>query len=131
MNSNENAGHASEIRALLARFDGVSIQACEARADSLFFDLRITDAASIVWIEHICTAAQVRSVMCALGPPVDGEEVAQSLGRLQFTYAIPVDEDQKHQWFGCHLVWNLVRREQLDKAEGERLLKKWNGRPRW
>jgi hypothetical protein len=41
MNSNENPGHASEIRALLERFDGVSIQACGAikkgaRVDFIF-----------------------------------------------------------------------------------------------
>lgn len=120
----------AEIKLLLPQFNGVTVLDTRYLEKKVIFELKIVDAASILWMEEMAAAANIREGMFALGPPHDGDAVADSLGKLRFTYSIPTDDD-KLEWYGCHLVWNLAARKILDLPEADRLMKLWDGRPRW
>ena len=120
----------AEIKLLLPRFNGVTVLDTRYLENHVVFELKVVDAASILWMEEMAAATNIRGGMFALGPPRDGETVADSLGKLRFTYSIPTGDD-KLEWYGCHLVWNLAARKVLDLPEANRLMKLWDGRPRW
>ncbi len=121
----------AEIKLLLERFAGVSVTSVLRREARVVFELQLVEAGSILWMEEMAAAANiVGKNMFAWGPPRKGESVAESLGKLRFSYEVRTDNDEL-SWYGCHLVWNLAGRKILELPEADRLMKLWNGRPRW
>jgi hypothetical protein len=123
----------AEIRQLLGLYPGVTVERLDSRGDTAWISLRITDAASIVWLTNACEGANGLSHVYTVGKPTEGESSAESLGRLRFDYEFGVNPvgEPKLEWFGLYLIWDLAKRDVLPRAEAERLLAFWHGVPRW
>lgn len=122
----------SEIKALLEKYEGLSVEAIGQVKDKISLTLRFVDAASLVRIEHACSGANARSSCYEVGLPEEGEPMSTSLGRMRFQYSLGLDgEEPIAEGFGLFLVWDLVKREVIERTDGDRLCALWNGAPRW
>jgi len=128
----------AELRALLEKYAGVFVEdirelkSSSQGTDKISVTLRFVDAASLVRITHAAAGANTGGSCYEVGVPVDGEPMSESLGRMRFQYELGLDgKEPVAEWFGLFLVWDLVKREVLERKEGERLCALWNGAPRW